>query len=166
MVITGERPNGKGQLPARPNLNPCPSEAWIMAGRELTTFPRRRLLAGSAAAAGITAGASASAKRRDVDCDRELIAACDRFIEAWEAYSDRGGQLDYEVCPLWQRLNHERNAVLALPATTIAGVVAKARAARAMAEQPEGLDYSDGFTGPLPGLIIEDLLRIAPGGIA
>lgn len=137
-----------------------------MAGHELTTFPRRRLVAGGVAAAAATAGASASAKRRDADCDGELIAACDRFIEAWRTYGREGGLLDCEVCPLWQALDRERNAVLALPAVTIAGVVAKARAAREVATLPGQIDYSDGIAGPFPGQVIEDLLRIAPGALA
>lgn len=137
-----------------------------MATHANSTSTRRRLVAGGAASVAITAGASASAQRRDAGCDAELIAACDRFIEAWRTDGREGGLLDCEVCPLWQALDRERNAVLALPAVTIAGVVAKARAAREVATLPGQIDYSDGIAGPFPGQVIEDLLRIAPGALA
>lgn len=139
-----------------------------MAGRELTTFPRRRLLAGSAAAASITAGASASAKRRDANCDGALIARCEALIRALEAYNNdpRAAVVDCDGCPFWQAYDRERIAVLALQATSLEGVRAKARVARALADQPEGVDFDTAFTGEFPGQVIEDLLRLPAWGLA
>lgn len=98
------------------------------------------------------------------DPDAVLIRHCEAFIQAWDVYNTEGGLLDCEVCPLWRAVDVERTAILALRATTLAGVLAKCRVARSLATQPDGLDYDSAFTGTVPGEIIEDLLRLAPSG--
>jgi hypothetical protein len=139
-----------------------------MAVHQHSTPTRRRLLAGGAAVAAITAGASASAKRRDANCDGELIARCEALIRALEAYNNdpRAAVVDCDDCPFWQAYDRERIAVLALRATSLEGVRAKARVARALADQPEGVDFDTAFTGDFPGQVIEDLLRLPAWGLA
>ncbi len=119
---------------------------------------RRAPLTGAAAvAAGAGAIAPATA---GAGPDAELVRLCGEYVAAVDAYNTDGGLLELKDDPLWQRIEVLKRRIRGLPTCTLAGVVAKARVAQALAQQPHGADYCSSFTANWPEQVIRDLLRL------
>ncbi|MFC0389491.1 hypothetical protein [Muricoccus vinaceus] len=103
---------------------------------------RRNLLSGIAAmsigpaAVLATHATAATLNRRSApDPDAELIRICEAHPSIIAAVNDYGSGED--DCPLWQAYERSRDAIHAAVPVTLAGMVAKARAARAEALNPK-----------------------------
>jgi len=128
---------------------------------------RRALLTGAAAIGAVAAGGAAIAPAvAGAGPDAELIALCGEYAVAVDAHNADGGHLEMEDCPLWQATEALRLRLDGMAACTLAGVVAKARVARTLAQQPSGEDYSDAYTGEWPGEVVRELLRLSEGAAA
>ena len=126
---------------------------------------RRALLAGTGAVSAAAAGAAAHAPgAAGAGPDAELIVLCGEYAAAVAAYNADGGLLELEDDPLWQAIVALRRRLDGLAACTLAGVVAKARVAQALAQQPEREDYCSSFTGDWPEQVTRDLLHLHGGG--
>lgn len=125
-----------------------------------TTAPgrRRALLAGAGALViGATAPAAASATTVDAELlalvagaspgtanpDAELIRLCAEHPALLDAYNRDGGYVDCEVDPLWHAYSRSRDAIGAAQPRTLAGMLAKARAAKAEAALPGGREQPE-----------------------
>jgi hypothetical protein len=87
---------------------------------------------------------------------------CAEYIVAMQAYEDKGGYLDGEVCPYWQAVQRCEARRTRIHAQAIAGIRAKAEVARFMSQIGEEgrRDYDISYTGNWPGEVIEDFLRL------
>lgn len=132
------------------------------------TPSRRALLKIAAtAAAAVPMGAAKPAGARDTAADAELIALCGEYAAAVDAYNADGGDLELEDDPLWEAIERSGQRLDGLVATTMAGVLAKARVAERLAHQPDGrVDYCSSYTGDWPEQVICDLLRLCGGAAA
>jgi hypothetical protein len=130
------------------------------------TTTRRGLLAGFAAAPVAALPPPTPAP----DADAELIRLCDQHIANVRAYNRDGGTGDGiggDDDPLWQACEQTEAAIDVLPPQTIAGVVAKAKVARAEAREgsPEGGQLWDGGAAvPWARDVVNDLLRLFAEG--
>ena len=105
-------------------------------------------------------GAGAAA----VNPDAELIRFCDEHIANLTAYNNDVSDLDHDENPFWQDYERSRDAIIAAEPKTLAGVVAKARVAKAEAVQPDGSEnWEDGVASNWAWDIVNDLLRLNAG---
>jgi len=96
--------------------------------------------------------------------EAELVRLCDEYVATLQAYNSDADGPDGDDNPLWRRLSELRDQIHETPATTIEGVIGKARIAEIWATQPDGgLDFSKSFTGDWPEQVIMDLLAIYEG---
>ena len=110
----------------------------------MTAASRRAVLMGAATLPATAALAAAPLAHPDGD----LVALCDAYIKAVRAYNAEGGSVEYEEDPLWHAMDEVMQRIHALEATTMAEVVAMARVATFLAQQPDGsVSFSTSFTG-------------------
>jgi len=137
------------------------------------TTSRRRLLSGSVAlslGASVAALASciptpAPAAEPHAGADAELIALCAQHIVNMDAYNRDGGHLELEDDPLWHAYVQTRDAIDAAEPQTIEGILAKVRAAKAEAGEPDGSqDFENGPAGRWSWDVANDLIRLSAGG--
>ncbi len=126
--------------------------------RAMTPRPSRRaLLAGTAAAATLAAVASPSLAAGNPDAD--LIALCAEHIANFHAFN--ASPLDSDDDPLWPAYERTREAIEIAKPQTLAGILAKARVAKAEAsmlagpENPHGSPAADWAWD-----LVNDLLRV------
>ncbi len=101
--------------------------------------------------------------RRQASPDAELIRLCAEHIANVKAYNRSDDHTGCDDHPAWQACQRTEAAIAALPASTIAGVVAKARVAKAEAIEAsaDGGELWDG--GSAVGWardVVNDLLRV------
>lgn len=120
--------------------------------------PRRGLLSilGALAIPVATSAATLTA----ADPDAELIRICEAHPEKIRAAEEDSTY--EEDCPLWLAYERSRDAIHAAVPMTLAGIIAKARAAKVEAANPEGGTESPSGT---PGEtwawdLVNDLLRL------
>jgi len=70
--------------------------------------------------------------------DADLIRLCAQHAVNREVYDRAGGSLDPEDDPLFTSYARTRDAISAAKPTTLEGMLAKARAAKAEAREPDG----------------------------
>ena len=125
---------------------------------------RRTLLGGLAALVTVfvSANAAAAVRRSDPALDAELIRLCEAPPEIiWAAEQDSTVGDD---CPLWQAYERSRDAIHAAVPLTLAGVMAKARAAKAEALNPNGSENPEGTPAETWAWdLVNDLLRLEAG---
>lgn len=122
----------------------------------------RRTLLRSAVA--ITAAGSAIPAAATTNPDAALIAACDDYMRALATYNQHGGQVDCDMDPLWHALEAAEERAADIPAATMAGLAAKARAAAAAGRMPDGsVNLGDSYAGNWPRRLVCDVLRLAGG---
>ena len=110
----------------------------------------RRALFGGAAVLAVTPSIGSAAAPAALDA--ALAALVDQHIRNRDAVNAYDGPLDVTDCPLWQAYSATLDAIDEAEPQTMAGILAKARAAVAEDEQ----------TGEQWGLdIAHDLLRLA-----
>jgi hypothetical protein len=102
--------------------------------------------------------------------DAELIALCARHStlrRAWSA-SDAGPYLEYDPAtdPLWQAYMAAENAIDEARPKSLAGLMAKARAAVEEATTPSGSIMTNGTTEAWSWDLVNDLLRLAGDKVA
>ncbi|MFT8245220.1 hypothetical protein [Roseomonas sp. BN140053] len=96
------------------------------------------------------------------DADAELVALCAQHITNMDNYNRDGGILEYEVDPLWQAYERTRDAIHAAVPQTLAGMLAKARAAKAEARGLRGDENPDNTPAEYWAWdLVNDLLRLA-----
>ncbi|MFZ6762127.1 hypothetical protein [Pseudoroseomonas sp. WGS1072] len=99
--------------------------------------------------------------------DAELIRLCGAYIEALDAYTDSGSQLDCEDDPLWQAIEALEEQLDGLTARTLDGVAALGRVAQRWALQQDGSENFDtSFTGDWPERVVRNVLRLQAEGRA
>lgn len=94
--------------------------------------------------------------------DAELIRLCAEHVANLAAYSHSDDRTDCDD-PLWQTCLRTEAAINALPPKTLAGVVAKARVAKAEAIETsaEAAEVWEGTSGAVWARdVINDLLRL------
>lgn len=141
-----------------------------------TPTSRRRLLSGAAAAltgagfAGVVLSpdptwgnpAEPTGAGYILNPDAALIAACDAYIRAMDAYNRHGGDVDCEDDPLWHALQAAEERAADIPAETMAGLAAKARAAAATGRMPDGVvRLGESYAGHWPARLVRDVLRLS-----
>lgn len=115
---------------------------------------RAALGATLAVAAGLPSMAVASP-------DAALIRDCGAYLAAVQDYEMHGGRVDPEDDPRWAALEAARDKVEAAEPLTMAGILAVCSVAHALANLADGTrDYAHSLIGPLPGIVIEGLLRL------
>lgn len=108
------------------------------------------------------ASVSATGSLSPADSDAALITAC-------ADYPARAGEVNHELAekedgPIWQRYSACRDTITATPATTIAGLLAKARAIKIEAQRPDGTEtLSDTMGVPWAMDLVNDLLWLFRG---
>ncbi|HEY8612362.1 MAG TPA: hypothetical protein VIL69_13850 [Roseomonas sp.] len=133
----------------------------------------RRNLLGGLAVLAITPGAVLTAQAATADTldrrpapnrDAELIRICAEHNANREAYCAYGGHLEQEDDPLWLAYERTRDAIAAAVPVTLAGMVAKARAAKAEAQNTDGTENPrDCPAGDWAWQLVSDLLRLEGG---
>jgi hypothetical protein len=108
----------------------------------LKTAPSRRsMLTGSGALlAGVTGflAAMPSAAAAAESLDAELIRICSEHIKNMDAYNNDESDNEAHKNALWDAYESTRDAIDDAKPQTVAGMLAKARAAKAEAVQPDG----------------------------
>ena len=93
--------------------------------------------------------------------DAELIALCDSLPRVFRDLAAAPDDLDDDA-PEWRAYDRIVDAVWEIPATTMGGLIAKARAAKVKAERDGGGDATD--PGGVPAVwawsIVNDLCRM------
>lgn len=138
-------------------------------GSDHPRTPSRRLfLAGATALASTAASmpASAAPAAAGPSPDAELIALCAVHSALYDAVNASTADIDFEECPVWQAYAASRDAIDAAKPQTLAGMRAKALAAKAEACRPDGTEEP----GNCPAEnwswdLVNDLLRLT-GGVA
>ena len=103
--------------------------------------------------------------------DAELITACAAHVENMNAVNSGGCATDDDDDPCWQAYERTRNLISDAEPLTLAGMLAKARASVAEAQQVHAdgmLDDAHGTMGePWSWQLLKDLLRLfSDGGVA
>lgn len=133
--------------------------------REATNMhaPSRRALLGGTAAllAGVTVARAPAASEAAVGSpDAELIRLCAEHIANFHAYSNDPSDLEADKNPLWHAYERTRDAIADAKPKTIAGMLAKARAAKVEAFQPDGERRPEGQAAIWAWDLVNDLIRI------
>jgi len=116
-----------------------------------------------AMAAPSTRRASTPRNRRSgPNPDAELIRVCEAHPAILAALDEHGSGAD--DCPLWLAYERSRDAIHAAVPLTLAGMVAKARAAKAEVRNPDGPEDPAGTPGATWSWdLLNDLLRLEGG---
>ncbi|WP_431284949.1 hypothetical protein ACQW02_09085 [Humitalea sp. 24SJ18S-53] len=125
---------------------------------------RRRALAALAVASVGVAPAGAA-----TNPDAAIIRFCAQHVTNIAAYNIDGGVLEYDDDPLWAAYVTTLDAMYAAVPQTMAGILAKAMAAKAEAKAPNGKDAPANSPAAIWAWdLVNDLLRIhgQPGGSA
>ena len=72
--------------------------------------------------------------------DAELIAVCAEHVINHATYNLDGGRRELDGDPLWAAYERTRDAITEAVPRTLDGMLAKARAAKAEATQPDGTE--------------------------
>ena len=133
--------------------------------------PRRRFLAEAGATIAASLGVTAAVLAPDpvwgtpvsTSPDAALIAAYDNYVRALATYNQHGGQtFDPNDDPLWHALEAAEERAADIPAETMAGLAAKARAAAAAGRMPDGsVNLGDSYAGNWPRRLVCDVLRLS-----
>ena len=108
----------------------------------------------------IAAGIKAIAADR-AGPDADLVRQCAEHIANRAAYNADGGRLELESDPLWLAYERTRNAIDNARPQTVAGLLAKARAAKAEARRLDGTEEPEGTVAATWAFdIANDLLRL------
>jgi hypothetical protein len=129
----------------------------------LTSTPSRRVLLGGSAAllAGAALTATQAVGTAAASPDAELIRLCDEHPRNIDAFNNSPFQGDAEDDPLWHAYERTRDAIYDAKPKTIAGMVAKARAAKAEAIQPDGSEHPANCPAEYWAWdLVNDLIRI------
>ena len=128
----------------------------------------RRYLLGGLAAIAANPTATLPTQAADTDAldrrsapnpDAELIRICEAHPAIIGAVNEYGSGED--DCPLWQVYERSRNAINAAVPVTLAGMVAKARAAKAEARNLDGTESPNGCPAETWAWdLVNDLLRL------
>ena len=131
----------------------------------------RRTLLGGLAAIAANPTAALPAQPADTDAldrrpaaspDDELIRLCLEHPTIIAAVNDYGSSED--DCSLWQAYERSRNAINSAVPVTMAGMVAKARAAKAEARNLDGSESPNGCPAETWAWdLVNDLLRLEGG---
>ena len=97
--------------------------------------------------------------------DAELIRLCERHIANRQAYARSNPDLEPEDNPLWLPYCATKDAIDVARPVTLAGLMAKARAAEFEAQYPRG-ELWEGSAGRWAVDVVKDLLRLAGGSEA
>ena len=120
---------------------------------------RRAVLAGAGAVAalpGVAAPAGAAPGP-----DAALIRLCAEHVANMDAYNASPGILELEDDPLWAAYEETRNAIRDARPQTMAGMLAKARAAKAEARRSDGTEEPEGCPAADWAFdLVNDLLRL------
>lgn len=126
--------------------------------RERSTIGRRALFIEAAALPVAGAGLSAATSPK---ADAELIRLCAEHIANRDAYNRSTVDLEPEDDSLWHAYERTHNAINTTPAHTLAGMVAKARAAKAEALTPDGSEKPENCAAAdFAWGLVNDLLRM------
>ena len=94
--------------------------------------------------------------------DAELIALCVRHPALIAAVN--ASPLDFDACPAWQAYEVSRDAIHDAQPQTLAGMRAKALAAKAEARRPDRTEDPDGTAAAFWSWdLVNDLLRLTGG---
>lgn len=125
---------------------------------------RRAVLAlgGAFSALGVTAGGAASVACATGNPDAELIATCRQHVANLRAFTVRD-DLGAEDDPFWAAYNDTKDVIRAAKPQTLAGMVAKAQAAKmeAATTLDGDEDYSSCPAGDWAWDLVNDLLRLS-----
>jgi hypothetical protein len=91
--------------------------------------------------------------------DAELIRICDEHIANHQAYNARAGEVPLEEDPRLTAYERTLYAICDSEPKTLAGIVAKARAAQVEAIDPEGYEVPEDEV-PIIWAIVKDILRL------
>lgn len=131
----------------------------------LQSMPSRRaMFVGSGALlAGVTGFLAApGAGTAAANPDAALIQLCDGHIANIAAYNADASDLDHHENPLWDVYERSSVAISAMVPQTLAGLVAKARVAKAEAVQPDGKEnWESSVASNWAWDIVNDLIRMA-----
>ena len=129
-----------------------PSPSVVMSVK----VPRRRGFLGILAAVAVTPAAAATTP----SADAELIQICEAHPAVLKALDEHGSGED--DCPFWLAYVRSRDAIHTAVPVTLAGIIAKARAAKAEAVNPEtGTEIPHGTPGETWAWdLVQDLLRL------
>ena len=120
---------------------------------------RRAMLLGAAVLPGAAAAAPLVSTPNP---DAELIALCARHPALIDAVN--ASPLDFDACPAWQAYEVSRDAIHDACPVTLAGMRAKALAAKAEARCPDGSEeYRSSPAGSWSWDLVNDLLRLTGG---
>ncbi|WBV44025.1 hypothetical protein [Pseudoroseomonas cervicalis] len=93
--------------------------------------------------------------------DADLIAACAEHIENIKALNEDESDFGGDDSPLWLACTRTHDAVAAARPQTLAGLVAKAGAAKAVARQPNGDEAPENCSAAVWAWhLVNDLLRL------
>jgi len=125
-----------------------------------TTMPRRRALLGAGAAAAFAAVIAPAAAEGGPDTS--LIALCAEHVANMTAYNHGDGpDMEFDDDPLWLAYSRTRDAITDAKPHTLAGMLAKARAAKAEAMDRDGSVRPEGSMGSdWAWDLMNDLLRL------
>jgi hypothetical protein len=138
-----------------------PAEATAI---NTTAASRRGILASLGGGVALAAVAAVPSAMAAASPDADLIRLCDAYMKAVAALNaDRSG-LEAEDDPLWWAVEDIEAQLEDMHAQTLAGVLAKARVAAFLSQQPDGsVNWSTSFTGDWLEQVALDLLRMAGG---
>ena len=93
--------------------------------------------------------------------DTDLIRTCHLHPAYIKAYNLHGGDLELEKDPLWKAYEQSRDAISDFEPKSIAGMLAKAHAAKAEAANKDGTENPDGtMAATWSWDLVNDLLRL------
>ncbi len=93
--------------------------------------------------------------------DADLVRICGEHIANRAAYNEHGGRLELECDPLWLAYERTRDAISDAKPQTMAGMLAKARAAIAEARRLDGTEEPEGTPAATWAFdLANDLLRL------
>jgi hypothetical protein len=129
----------------------------------LKTAPSRRtMLTGSGALlAGVTGFLAEMPSAAAAEPDAAIIRLCAEHIANRTAYNTRGGYLEPDDDPLWHAYEGTQTAVYDAKPQTIAGIIAKAKAAKEEAQNPSGENWEDCSAADWAWDIVNDLVRLS-----
>ena len=129
----------------------------------MTRSLSRRILFSSTTAAAVVASVPAAIAADHPDA--ELIRICEGHSALIRAANNDPGD-DYDG-PVWEAFDRSRDAISAFRPKTIEGMVAKARAAKAEAQLPDGSEMENGGGFPAEGWawnLVNDLIALGGTG--
>lgn len=126
---------------------------------QVTPASRRTILLSAAVLPGVTA---AVASVQPSDRDAALITLCARHPALIAAVN--ASPIDFDVCPAWQAYEVSRDAIHDARPVTLAGMRAKALAAKAEALSPDGTENPGNCPAETWSWdLVNDLLRLTGG---